>query len=239
MSYYLRIIYIFSMIFVAGALYADNYKGINLKYTQEFNQGGVFNNNGAFLEVEAMGRIDRWDFYGFTDVRFMDNDYGKLNYDFYKYILKYDIFNNNQLFISTEMKETYGDFDNDAFIGIGSSVNLPVFGRLFMNLYYFTGQTVAGLPDGSQPYSLQFNWYNKLMDLPHGWTLTHGGWSDLDFFTNLSDANHQGTSWQFYEGITFNYESYGIEFGYKYWKNFAGNTNLNSHSEYIYLIKRL
>ena len=227
------------LIFKFTSVSAEDFKTINLKYTLEHNESDLLDADGAFLELETIIVSGRWDLYGFSDFRFMNNDYSQLNFDFYKYILKYDITGNGRFYISTKIQETY-NFSNDVFLGLGTSLPLPILGSFSANIYYFAGKTMEDSNSSiNVPLSIGLNWFNLIYTFSDNLNLTHGGWMDIDPYTKLSnDDNTTGLEIQFYEGIALNYKSYAIELGYKYWYNTFGVNNETSNSEYLYFIKR-
>ena len=231
-----------TFLFVSSVAYAQDYTMINLKYITDYNMKDSYVDGfGSYIEIETIAQRGDFNFYGFTDLRYMNHSSGKLNYDFYKYILKYDVSNSKELlFVNIQAKETYS-FANDMFLGVGSHIDIPVFGRLYANVYYFLNyadhKNNSSKYDSILPMSLAFNWFNIIAkDVIKGWDLAHGGWSDIDFYTNIGGYSNSRTSVQIYEGISLQHNDYALETGYKYW---IMDTKSNvSHSLYLTLIKK-
>ena len=190
----------------------------------------------SYIEIEKMIQRGNFNFYGFTDIRFNENN-GSLNYDFYKYTLKYDITDSKELlFINLSAKDTYSSFSGDSFLGIGSHIDIPVFGRLYANAYYFLNYIYED-NNSKSPISFGFNWFNVLSkNIITNWDLAHGGWSDIDFYTNVKDNSNSRSSIQVYESLSLQHKDYAVELGYKYWVMDVKNNY--SHSLYLSLIKK-
>ncbi len=225
-----------------------SFKLLNLKLFKATNISNLSSmpKNQTMFEIEAIVSLGKWEYYGFSDFWFLDGKMQNLNIDFYKHILKYDIFNNDRLFLVGEIKEPFNyNFTGDLFAGIGTSFNLPIFGKLYGNILYYTGKAKDvnnAKVDLNMPITLQFNWYSKLTDLPYGIYLTHGGWSDIDFYekrTQTDGSLKTAISYQIYEGLALHKDSYALEVGYKYWKNTWGNYSRSTHSTLIYLVKSI
>lgn len=229
----------FLMLFSVNLKAAD-FSAINLKAFYGYIDSDapyLSDKNHYFFEVETIARSGQWDLYGFTDLKSID---GQLNYDFFKYIVKYDVLNNNKFFIVAEAKETFGGQKSDAFVGLGTSFAIPVLGNLNINAMYYMADKDNSGNKLQLPFMLQFSWYNELGKIGNtGLTLYHGGWSDIDFFEKRKDSSLKMNKYaiQVFEAIGVNYQTYAAEIGYKYWSGMGGNDN-SADSVFVYLIKR-
>lgn len=216
----------------------NDFKAVNLKAFYGYIDSDapfLSDKNHYYYEVETIARKGKWDLYGFTDLQVNS---GQVNYDFFKYIVKYEVLSNNKLFIVAEAKETFGDQKSDAFIGLGTSFAIPVIGNLNINAMYFMANEDNYGNKLELPFMLQFSWYNELGKIGNtGLTVYHGGWADVDFFEKRKDTEQNKYAIQAYEGIGINYETYATEIGYKYWNGIGGN-NWSANSVFVYLIKR-
>jgi hypothetical protein len=210
------------------------------KNNQYYSDAGYdFKNGfGNYFEVETLAQRGNFNFYGFIDVR-NDTAISSSNYDFYKYILKYDLTNgNSKLFVNYQIKETY-DFNSDSFIGLGTNLDAGFMGVVSVNAYYFANYN-DDANKSSLPFSLAFNWYKFLKkDFIKGWDLAHGGWSDIDLYTDIKDDNNNDksrVSMQIYEGVSLSNQDYGVELGYKFFR--WSFDSVWSNSLYLSFIKK-
>jgi nucleoside-specific outer membrane channel protein Tsx len=195
---------------------SSDFSDVNLKSIFIYTSADRFK---TIVEVENIAKKGNFQLYGFTDVILsgstMMNSYDELQFDFYKYILKYDITQSSEkLFINALMKETY-KFKGDLFLGLGTHVNIPLIGRLNMNAYYFT----SGHDSNNRsrvPFSFGFDWFNLITKLNDDISLYHKGWSDLDLFTKVKYDSNSRSSFQFYEGLSVENKSYAVAVAYKY-----------------------
>lgn len=237
MRNFLPFIFISFSIFISN-LSAGDFTAINLKYVADYNwKDSYINGAGSYFEIETIAQRGDFHFYGFTDLRYMNAKFNQLNYDFYKYILKYDLINSNEkLFINAQIKETYG-FRSDMFVGVGTSFDIPLFGKLYGNIYYFINGNDFNDLKSKLPLSIAFNWFNILVnDVVTGWDLAHGGWSDIDLYTQVKGSSQSRASWQIYEGISLQHKDYAVELGYKYW--LMDSENKTSHSLFLAFVKK-
>ncbi len=229
-------VFFFLMLFSVN-LSAEDFATANLKAFYGYIDSDatyLTDKNHYFFEVETIARQGQWDLYGFTDLKMIN---GKVNYDFFKYIAKYDVLNNNRLFIVAEAKETFGDHKGSAFIGLGTSAVVPGIGNLNVNVMYFIANEDKTGEKLKLPMMFQLSWFNNFGQISDSkFSIYHGGWSDFDFFEKRESARNR-YSFQIYEGVGINYETYATELGYKYWYGMGGYAN-QAHSVFVYLIKR-
>lgn len=224
-------------------LNAEDYSAVNVKLIFDNNQyysdaGYNFKDGfGNYFEIETLAQRGNFNFYGFVDVR-NDTSISSSNYDFYKYILKYDLTNgNSKLFVNYQIKETYG-FNSDSFIGLGTNIDAGLMGVVSINAYYFANYNDDD-NKSSMPFSIAFNWYKFLKkDLVQGWDLAHGGWSDIDLYTDMKNDNNgkSRVSMQVYEGVSLSNKDYGVELGYKFFR--WSLDSVWSNSLYLSFIKK-
>ncbi|MDR2007752.1 MAG: hypothetical protein LBQ34_02105 [Alphaproteobacteria bacterium] len=218
-----------------------DYAAVNLKYFSGYIDSNVsyLDTWNHFVEVETMAKKGQWDIYGFTDFKFQNQKYNEFNYDFYKYIVRYDVLDNSRFFLVAQTKETFMDHKGNAFLGLGTSFNLPVIGTVNSNAMYFLSSKDAHGEKIEIPAMIQFSWFNNfgnIGDTQLNWY--HGGWSDLDLYEKRKDKPNTNASFQIYEGVGVNYNTYAMEVGYKYWKNVSGIKRTSANSVFAYLIKR-
>ncbi|MDR0484462.1 MAG: hypothetical protein LBH40_04230 [Alphaproteobacteria bacterium] len=221
--------------------YADDFATVNLKFFTGYIDSNVsyLDNMNYFMEVETIAKKGQWDIYGFTDFKFTGKHANQLNYDFYKYIVRYDVLNNSKLFVVAEAKETFDGHKGDGFVGLGTSYNLPFIGTVNTNAMYFLSSEDSLGETLELPFMIQFSWFNNFGNIGDSqFSLYHGGWSDIDMFEKRKNNPNSTAAFQIYEGVGVNYQTYGFELGYKYWKNLGGVKRTSANSVFAYLIKR-
>ncbi|MCL2567589.1 MAG: hypothetical protein FWE18_05830 [Alphaproteobacteria bacterium] len=241
-KFILQIVALFFILPLAVSAYADDsdYAGANLKLFSGYVNSDVdfLDTTNFFVEVETFAKKGQWDIYGFTDFKFNDKKIDRLNYDFYKYIVRYDVINNSKLFLVLQAKETF-NYTGDGFVGLGTQFDLPFMGVLKANAMYFLSSKDKDGKEVQIPAMIQFSWGKDFGQLGNTqFSLYHGGWSDIDLYEKRKDAPKTAAAFQIYEGVGLNYDSYGFELGYKYWMNVGGNKNTSANSVFGYLIKR-
>lgn len=196
------------------------------------------NQDDTYLEMEFGGRSGIIDLYGYWDLFDLTDSGGSDRHDGDNFFLKFgprfsiDGMTRKDLAIGP-VKEWYiatlieaGDsalWTN--FIGIGTDVQVPWFGKIGVNAYARHiqedyGSSREGDWDG---FRVSTNWFKPFYFLDNGSFVAYQGYVDFDFGMDDDFAEGRSShSLQWFNGIYWHSDRYAVGYGLKVYDNFTG-----------------
>ncbi|MGL5935734.1 MAG: outer membrane protein OmpK [Cetobacterium sp.] len=226
-----------------AADYSDNihkndYKWMQFNVMHTIDQRPVFTEDGSYndtyFEMEFGGRSGIFDLYGYVDVFdiFDSKDSDKHDGDnlFMKFAPRmsldgltgkdFSFGNVQELYIASVMSIGGSESLNESLVGLGADVNLPVLGKVGMNLYKrHVNEGDASGWDGQQ---FSMNWFKPFHNFANGSFLAYQGYVDYAWGMNkTSHSDGLGT----FHGIYWHSERYAVGYGLKYFNEIYGIDN--------------
>lgn len=232
-----------------GDIHKNDYKWFQFNIMQSRNQKlPGKKQNDTYLEMEFGGRSGIVDLYGYWDVfDILDSsasdyhegngsDGGTADNFFLKFNPRFSIdgMTGKDLSIGP-VKEWYvatlmevGDSQLwTNFIGIGSDIEVPWFGKVGLNAYArfvkenFGDDNTEGEWDG---YRISTNWFKPFYFFENGSFMSYQGYVDYDFGMDKLARNTGRTnnSLQWFNGIYWHSDRYAVGYGLKFYNNMAG-----------------
>ncbi len=226
-----------------GDIHANDYKWLTFNLMRsEDNRLPFRNSEDTYLEMEFGGRSGIVDLYGYVDFFDLlddssddlndgDNFFAKLAPRFsLDAMTGYDLSFGpvDELYIATVTNIG----DNGAFgglwehyVGLGSDVQVPWFGKMGFNLYARYVRENYGGEDESKwdGYMASTNWFKPFVNFDDGSFIAYQGYLDYKFAADEvgSQAGRSVNSMEWFNGIYYHTQRYAIGYGLKYYNNMA------------------
>jgi len=111
------------------------------------------------------------------------------------------------------------------YIGIGSDVEMPWFGKIGLNAYARYVRENYGAANENQwdGYMVSTNWFKPFANFTNGSFIAYQGYLDYKFGANdvSDDGLHSSTSMEWFNGIYWHSDRYAVGYGLKYFKDMA------------------
>lgn len=111
------------------------------------------------------------------------------------------------------------------YIGVGSDVMVPWFGKMGLNAYARYVRENYGAKNENQwdGYMLSTNWFKPFMTFGNGTFISYQGYLDYKFGANKidDDGMHSNNAIEWFNGIYWHSTHYAVGYGLKYFKNMA------------------
>ncbi|WKE64934.1 outer membrane protein OmpK [Gallaecimonas kandeliae] len=227
----------------SGGIHKSDYKWMtfNLMHSED-NRLPFQNKKDTYLEMEFGGRSGIVDMYGYVDffdvlnsssdsLHNGDNFFAKLAPRF-----SLDAMTGKDLSFGP-VKELYiatvtnigdhGAFGGlwEHYIGLGSDVQVPWFGKMGLNLYArYVRENFGGKDEKKwDGYMLSTNWFKPVKTFADGSFISYQGYLDYKFGANEvgSQPGRSKTSTEWFNGIYYHTDRYAIGYGLKYYNQMA------------------
>ncbi|MGL4859488.1 MAG: outer membrane protein OmpK [Enterobacteriaceae bacterium] len=193
----------------------------------------------TYLEVEFGARAGIIDLYGYVDIfdifnRHNDDRHGGDNF-FAKLSPRVSLdglFNSDfsfgpveELYLATVTN--IGDRELwESYIGPGSDINVPWFGKMGVNLYArYVRENYGAANEGKwDGYMFSTNWSTPVYQFGNGSYLNYQGYMDYQFAANKlsrKDKLYSNNAVEWYNGIYWHSDHYAVGYGLKYFHNMA------------------
>lgn len=192
----------------------------------------------TYFEMEFGGRSGVLDFYGFVD--FLDvldspgSDYHNGDNFFLKLAPRFSLNSLSGQDLSLgAFKEWYvstlllvADRSlNEHYLGLGSDVEVPWFGKVGVNLY--ARYVKEGYGDANEHtwdgYDFSLNWYKPFYFFGNGSSAVYQGYFDYKFGASAlaDDKDHVDKSIEYFNGLYWHSARYAAGYGLKYYQDMA------------------
>jgi nucleoside-specific channel-forming protein len=222
-----------------GNTHKDDYKWINFNLMHSVDAKIPYGaRNGTYLEMEFGGRSGIFDLYGYVDMFDVfdskqddrhegDNFFAKISPRMsLDGLLGYDLSVGpvQEWYIATVTN--IGDRELfEHFIGLGSDVNVPWFGKMGMNVYARYVRENYGEANESKwdGYMFSTNWFTPFYHFDNGSYLSYQGYLDYQFGANEIADNqlHSNNATEWFNGLYWHSDRYAVGYGLKYFHNMA------------------
>ncbi len=227
----------------SDGIHKNDYKWMTFNLMRsEDNRLPFRNDNDTYLEMEFGGRSGIIDLYGYVDFFDVlddgsdslsggDNFFAKLAPRF-----SLDAMTGadlsfgpvQELYISTVTNIS----DNGAFgglwehyVGLGSDVNVPWFGKIGLNTYArYVRENFGGADEKKwDGYMISTNWFKPFYTFEDGSFITYQGYLDYKFGADevASQPGRTKNSMEWFNGIYYHTERFALGYGLKIYNNMA------------------
>ncbi|WP_043994373.1 outer membrane protein OmpK [Moritella sp. PE36] len=218
-------------------IHKNDYKWsqFNLMYAVGEKPSGEDNLKHDYLEMEFGGRSGVVDLYGYVDVfnltnsRSSNSDKNSGDKIYMKFAPRFSLDGMTgkdlsfgpvqEVYVATQFNWGGGDISssdttNNAFVGLGSDVMVPWFGKVGVNLY--------GLYDMNAKdwngYQFSMNWFKPFVNFDNGSFISYQGYIDYQF--GATDKGNAGvpkvsSGGVMFNGIYWHSERYSVGYGLK------------------------
>ncbi|TVU71971.1 outer membrane protein OmpK [Cobetia crustatorum] len=226
-----------------GDIHANDYKWLTFNLMRsEDNRLPFRNSEDTYLEMEFGGRSGIVDLYGYVDFFDIfddssddqnggDNFFAKLAPRFsLDAMTGYDLSFGpvDELYIATVTNiGDNGEFGGlwEHYVGLGSDVQVPWFGKMGFNLYARYVRENYGGEDESKwdGYMASTNWFKPFVNFDDGSFIAYQGYLDYKFDADEvgSQAGRSVNSMEWFNGIYYHTQRFALGYGLKYYNNMA------------------
>ncbi|MEJ2764242.1 outer membrane protein OmpK [Photobacterium sp. MCCC 1A19761] len=227
-------------------IHKNDYKWFTLNLMQSINNRIPFGfQDDTYFEMEFGGRSGWLDLYGYLDVfdvlNSSNSDRNKQEGSddfadnfFFKFAPRFSLDGISgtdlsfgpvmELYIST--LTNVGDnalFEH--YIGLGSDVQVPWFGKVGLNTYArYVRENFGAANEGEwDGYMVSTNWFKPWLTLSSGDFVTYQGYLDYKFGASKisDDINRTTTAIEWFNGIYYHTPQWAFGYGLKYYHNMA------------------
>lgn len=222
-------------------IHKDDYKWAQFDVIHTIDQKPHVANKGysdTYFEMEFGGRSGLFDLYGYVDVFDITNSSSSDKHDGQNIFMKFaprlslDALTGKDLSFGP-VEELYianitnvGASQLETFIGLGSDVQMPLFGKVGMNLYArYSVENFGNEDEGSfNGYQFSMNWFKPFYFFDNGSFISYQGYLDYmfaadDYKDQPSMSTSGGTT---FHGIYWHSERYAVGYGLKYFQDVYG-----------------
>lgn len=224
-------------------IHKNDYKWLQFNLMRSADNKLPFRNQeDTYLEMEFGGRSGLFDLYGYLDVFDIfdssgDDLNGKDNF-FFKFAprLSLDALTRTDLSFGP-VQELYiatvtnvadnGEFGGlfEHYVGLGSDVQVPWFGKMGLNLYARYVRENYGAEDEGQfdGYMASTNWFKPFHTFENGSFVAYQGYLDYKFGADTigQAAGRSSNALEWFNGIYWHSERYAVGYGAKLYNNMA------------------
>jgi len=225
-----------------GDIHKNDYKWFQFNVMKsEGNKIPFGNQDDTYLEMEFGGRSGIVDLYGYWDLFDLTNSGSSDRSGGDNFFLKFnprfslDAMTKKDLsigpvqewYVATQIEAGDGGLWTN-FVGIGTDVQVPWFGKMGLNAYARHiqedyGSEREGDWDG---FRVSTNWFKPFYFLENGSFIAYQGYIDYDFGMDDDFADgRSSTSLQWFNGIYWHSDRYAVGYGLKVYDNFTGITD--------------
>jgi len=220
-----------------GNIHKNDYKWMQFNIMHTIDQLPYSNSSGGYddtyLEMEFGGRSGLFDLYGYVDAfdifnSSKDDKHGEDNlYMKFAPRLSLDALTGKDLSFGPVQELYIANLNSvggpnglfESYIGLGSDVQVPWFGKVGMNLY--ARHVQEGATTGWNGYQYSMNWFKPFYSFSNGSFVAYQGY--LDYMFGAKDTSADGTG--FFHGIYWHSDRYAVGYGLKYFNDVYGLQN--------------
>lgn len=233
----------FATDFSDGDIHKNDYKWLQFNLMRSENARIPYGaQDDTYVEMEFGGRSGMWDLYGYVDwfdaLDSSSDDRHNSDNMFAKIAprLSLDALTKKDLSFGP-VKELYiasvtNVGDNALFehyIGLGSDIQVPWFGKVGLNLYArYVRENYGAHNEGKfDGYMISTNWFKPFKEFENGSFLSYQGYLDYKFGADelkhdAADAGaHASNAMEWFNGLYWHSKRYAVGYGLKYFHNMA------------------